>query len=616
MDLRKLKSKSLLLTLLLSILFGGLIIKNPPLNILSWDIYGHYLYLPSTFIYDDPYYRDMETYESLNEEYNNLDSFYILFDAENGSGNKYNKCPLGFSILMSPFFAVGHWLAPSFDYPQDGFSKPYQYSIAFGSWFYFTLGLFFLNAFLRKLFDEWLTILLILLVAFATNLGYYGVWGLGMVHGVIFGFYSMLIYFTMQWYKKPVWSNSIMLALVYGLMTLTRASEIIAIIIPLFWGLRGISRDHIQKRIQYFKAHFKQVLLIAGVIAMIGSLQMIYWKSCTGNWIIDSYNNPGEGFDFFPPHLVDYLFSYRKGLLIYTPLMVLCLAGFFFVWKNKREMFIIAVFGILNILLLSSWTCWWYAESFAQRSIVQSYPIYLIGLGALIEQVKKSKILWPITIVAIIGMTSLNLFQTWQFTKGIIHESRMTGKAYWSVFLKTSRPENFDDYLLVDDRQDPNVCIADTINYQIESSFVIDYEDNLPDGFRLSETMESNCIEINDEFIYSEMLTVPYGDVTTKQYSIFKVSARFYIEGNPHETRAALAFRVAHNEMYFQRYLVPHEIGDVVPGEWQTFSMTFFAPYVRNWNDNIEVFGWLMGSGRAYIDDIEVVTYRRVKDYY
>ena len=154
--------------------------KSPPNNILSWDVYGHYLYLPTVFIYDDPYIEDMTTYEELNEKYNNLDMFYILYSTEDGSGRHYNKCSVGFSVLMSPFFAIGHWLTPLTEYPQDGFSKPYQYAIAFGCWFYFVLGLLFLNAVLRKLFKERIVIALTLILALATNLTYYGVFGLGL----------------------------------------------------------------------------------------------------------------------------------------------------------------------------------------------------------------------------------------------------------------------------------------------------------------------------------------------------------------------------------------------------------------------------------------------------
>ena len=45
-------------------------------------------------------------------------------------------------------------------------------------------------------------------------------------------------------------------------------------------------------------------------------------------------------------------------------------------------------------------------------------------------------------VLTIIGLLiMLNLFQTWQFLHGIIHESRMTKAAYFAAFGKTKIPK-------------------------------------------------------------------------------------------------------------------------------------------------------------------------------
>lgn len=608
-----LRIKSLVFSILLSIGFSIFIVKHPPENILSWDNYGHYLYLPATFIYDDPYLSDLEPFLELNEKYHNLSTLYVVYDAENG--NHFIKYPMGYSVLMSPFFAAGHWFCSFTDYPRDGFSKPYQYAVIVGCWFYFMLGLIFLERLLSALFKERIAITLLILLVFGTNLSYYGIYGIGMIHGVAFGFYAMLLFFTMKWYQRPTLFNSIMLAVTFGLLSLSRASEVIAVLIPLFWGMKKFNWGELRQRINLFKERKITVAVMTIIVVLIGSMQMIYWKLCTDSWIIDSYNNPGEGFDFFPPHLLDYLFSFRKGWLLYTPIMVFSILGFYAIRRSYKDYTILIIFGILNLLLLSAWTCWWYAESFSQRSIVQSYPVYIVSLGFFIQYVRQKK--WASYLIGslLVIFVGLNLFQTWQFTQTIIHPSRMTAKAYWSVFLKTERPEMFENYLIVDDRQDAQACIEDTNRFEVETYLKIDFEQDVPEGVSLSASIDERCIEINDDRIYTEMVAIPYHEFSDLQYSIFNVRARFLVNGNPEEVKAALAFRIAHGEMYFQKYLVPHEITEVTSGEWITCSMSFFAPYVRSSSDHVEIFGWLMGSGQAYIDDIEVTTFRRIVDY-
>jgi len=53
----------------------------------------------------------------------------------------------------------------------------------------------------------------------------------------------------------------------------------------------------------------------------------MYYKAGTGSWWQDGYS--GLGFDWLEPHLMDGLFSYRRGWLVYTPVMLFALIGVF-----------------------------------------------------------------------------------------------------------------------------------------------------------------------------------------------------------------------------------------------------------------------------------------------
>jgi hypothetical protein len=49
---------------------------SPPANIISWDIFGYYLYLPATFIHHDPTIQDISWVEQARELYKSSSTLY------------------------------------------------------------------------------------------------------------------------------------------------------------------------------------------------------------------------------------------------------------------------------------------------------------------------------------------------------------------------------------------------------------------------------------------------------------------------------------------------------------------------------------------------------------
>ena len=43
------------------------------------------------------------------------------------------------------------------------------------------------------------------------------------------------------------------------------------------------------------------------------------WKWQTGSWVVYSYKD--EGFDFMHPHFWEFLFSFQKGWLLWSPII-------------------------------------------------------------------------------------------------------------------------------------------------------------------------------------------------------------------------------------------------------------------------------------------------------
>jgi hypothetical protein len=69
---------SLAVMLFIALSFSIIRLSNPPRNIISFDYYGSYLYLPALLIYNDIGIKNLEIYDSLNNIYNNTPLFYQL----------------------------------------------------------------------------------------------------------------------------------------------------------------------------------------------------------------------------------------------------------------------------------------------------------------------------------------------------------------------------------------------------------------------------------------------------------------------------------------------------------------------------------------------------------
>ena len=414
---------------------------------ISWDSFGYYLYLPYTFIYNDLSFSDLSHVQSMANLYESTDTLYQLTYVPNG--NHVIKYPVGMAILMAPFFFIGHLLALLLGYPADGFSAPYDCMVSVGNLVYVIIGLIFIRKVLLHFFSPRITLIVLFGVVIGTNYLYMATTGAGNSHVPLFTLHAIALYLTIKWHIAPTIKNSLMFGAVVGLMIITRPTEILFLVIPLFWGVKSI-KGFFQKYYDLITKNSLSLIVFSAVIIAIGFIQLFYWKKITGEWLFYSYDNAGEGFDFVHPYLKEFLFSYRKGWFLYTPIMLLATIGLVCTLFKKYVFGIsILLFVGLNIWVLSSWSCWWYAGSYSQRSVVQSYPEMALALGAILTFGANYLWLRIVLYTSVALMILLNLFQTWQFDERIINGSRMSKEYYWKVFGKTSVPNGAESLLMI-----------------------------------------------------------------------------------------------------------------------------------------------------------------------
>ncbi len=401
---------------------------------IAWDVSGYYWYLPSIFIYHDVKHQGFK--DSILEKYAPTGhDFQQAMKLDNG--NYVMKYSSGMAVMFLPFFAVAHMVAGPLGYPRDGFSLPYQLGIQLGGFLISILGLWYLRKLLLIFYDDKAVAITLLLLVFGSNYLNYSSIDCGMSHCWLFTLYVFLLLNTHYFYQSFKIKYAVRIGLLVGLATLTRPTDIISCLIPLFWGMDSVSLTVIKERTSLIIKQFKELMLAGLCAILVISIQLIYWKYVSGHWLVYSYG--GQTFSWNHPHVFLYSFNYRTGWLTYTPMLMLAVLGFIpFLLKGKNRVAVI-VFCMVNYYIVSAWDIWWYGG----RAMVQGYAMLMFPLASLVSLALDKKILlWLFTPVALLFIY-FNAWITWQSHKGGLYDADcMTESYFWRVLGRWSVPEN------------------------------------------------------------------------------------------------------------------------------------------------------------------------------
>lgn len=537
-------------------------------NVLTWDAFGYYLLLPAHFIYKDV--KKMDWVGPMVNKYNLTGSLYQLSELDNG--NKVMKYFLGVSILYSPFFIAGHFIAGSLDFDQDGFSLPYQLSICVAAIFFSLIGLLLLRWTLLHFFSDRVTAVTLVLVTLATNYVQYVSVDSGMTHGYIFAIYALILALTIKWHNNPTTLGAFIIGAIVGFSTITRPTEGIMLFIPLLYAMH----DKFSKEKKWNSTKRKHIILaLSG--GLMGILpQLVYWKIVTGNWIHDV----GSKWTFFQPNW-QVLIGWEKGWFIYTPVAMFMIIGLFYIRKNPFYWSVL-IFCILNIWIVTAWDDWRYGASYSARALIQSYSVLALPLAAVVE-----KLLWNkfrlIFLIVFLYLTLVNLFQIWQYNKTILHFNDMNRKYYQAIYLNPS-PTPVQMSLL-----DTKETIKNKRNYIVIDSIDLDTQ------FAINVDNNSKII-----LYESDLKNTPLGladnnqwiQITAKVFSAWGAFDSYLIteltqDGEVKTTKCRL------------------ENGISKHGNWNTVSYYFKIPTGKS-TGKLRVYAETRISQTIYLKDVEI----------
>lgn len=402
--------------------------------VINADGRGYYEYLPALFIYDDMHFGYLDT---LQTDYYDLEQMKAMY--HNPLFEKpINKYFAGTALLQSPFFAVAHAYTKfgQSEYKADGFSRPYQRAILFGAIFYLFVGFVFLRKLLQtyELNGWWIAFIQFALL-FATPLFTYTMYDPAYSHIYSFTLIAGFLYVVRKFATTSNPSDVLWTFIFLGLITIVRPVNILVVLFVPF--LVDSGKDLILKINVLFLQFWKFSLLGLMLFGAILCVQFYISYLQTGNPF--NYNYGEEGFNFLAPRFSDFLFSYHKGFFLWTPwwFMLLILGALFWI-KTKMFYHLITFFGafVLISYVFSSWSSWSYGGSFGARPMVDFYAAF--ALAAIPIYRSCNKLFLGIIVLLSIPLAVINLIQSVQYQKAIIHWDGMDKDKYWQVFLDTN----------------------------------------------------------------------------------------------------------------------------------------------------------------------------------
>jgi len=388
------------------------------------DAVGYYDYLPSIFIHGDFNRHTSNTNDSI---YNRINLHSNYLDYHN---RKVNKYPVGTAVLESPFFLVA--LTTSDDV-KTGYEPVFHRFIFYSALFYLFLGLIFLKLLLKKYnIKSYVIFICQILITLATSITIYTSFDAGYSHIYSFFAITAFSYFVKSYFSTHQIKYFLWACFFLGLIILIRQINFLVILtLPLLAG------SFLELKAGFIALYSKPKKLLLGVLitSLVIMIQVLSWYFQTGYFIVYSYLD--EGFNFSSPELSKFLFSYEKGLFVYTPILAICTLSSLYLLITKKYYLFFTWFIFLSVLLyvFSSWWLWYYGCSYGTRPIIDFYVFFFIPFAVVLNQVN-----WylkvPIVLLSF-SLIPINIIQSYQYRTYIIDWNMLNKENYWKIFLHT-----------------------------------------------------------------------------------------------------------------------------------------------------------------------------------
>ncbi len=560
-------------------------------TIVETDGKGYYAYLPAIFIYQDLQYDFIVEAEA---------SIYGIGRAQKrllANGQPGNKYFVGVAVLLTPFFLTAWFVSKITGHGSSGYNMIFFSSVAAAAIFYLLVALLYLRKLLLLLGskEKWIGVVLLLLV-FATNIFWYVLYEPSMSHIYSFAAVSAFLFFIKSYEIQKKTHQLICAAAALAIITLIRPVNVMIVLGVPF--LSGSYENFLILLNTIFKN--KKAMLFGIIIysALVFIQPYIYYLT-SGDFFKWPYAD--EGFDFKHPHFWDGLFSYRKGLFIYTPIMFI--AFLFIIPYFKKSMF--AALGyiisfIVFIWVITSWSSWSYGGAFSLRPVLEFYPLLIIPMAVGLNNLKKRyKII--LIVFLFLPLTGFCLFQTYQYEKHILSYDEMNKEKYWKVFLKSDRHLKAVAYPPKQETISRDSIISQKI-------IQYDFDNDAQNAYNTFEYFSGgHSLKLDKQLEYSSTFASTYSELKNEDISYVEVSLMAKKIDEENEATLIISFEYPNGQIF--RY-DNYPIGLLINTDsWEKINFSVKIPTMGE-KDIMKIYVWNKSNFPLYIDNMRIELFK------
>ena len=313
------------------------------------------------------------------------------------TGHLDNHFTVGPAILWTPFLLITHagvLLARALgsSVAADGFSSPYRITMALATGIYGFLGLFLALRLARQYVAERWALFATLAIWWASSLPVYMYFNPSWSHAHSSFAVALFLWFWHETRSSRSLAQWLTLALITGLMLNVYYANAMVLAVLAVEALR-----------QYLPAFRRDSLLCTSVIPRVPELLLrhllfavVVLVSLLPTFITRYliYGSPFESayvplrdWNWFSPHFFAVLFSSNHGLLSWTSILVLAIAGLFLFWRWEPRVgtpFFAAFLAFF--LFISCYPDWAGISSYGNRFFVSLTALFIFGLSVFLDR--------------------------------------------------------------------------------------------------------------------------------------------------------------------------------------------------------------------------------------
>jgi hypothetical protein len=309
------------------------------------------------------------------------------------TGHLDNAFAIGPSMLWAPFIVPVHCVMLTLqkfgmNVKANGFSRPYIIAMALATALYGFLGLLISFRLACLYTEERWALLGTLGMWFASPLPVYMYFNPSWSHALSVFVVAVFLWYWHRTRQGRTLAQWVILGLISGLVLDVYYVNIAVLLVPFVESLVGYWGGWRESGVrgQAVRRLFVANLLYCFAILIAFSPTMITRQIIYGNLLNLGYGSMGEWL-WTSPYLGSVLYSSDHGLLTWTPIVVLAVAGLFLLRRRDKKLatyFIVALVAFWY--LVASHPCWDGLSSFGNRFFISLTPMFVLGLAVSLSE--------------------------------------------------------------------------------------------------------------------------------------------------------------------------------------------------------------------------------------